>query len=82
VTIVKVRDLIAAEEALEAAERDYQQFNGDPHQWSAFESLDRQGKRHLNIQPGHYERREMLLEKITARQNELRALRAAFVKGA
>ncbi len=79
--MIKVRDLIAAEEALEAAEAEFRDYNTDSRQWSAFESLDKRGKKHLNIQPGHFEHQDFLVQKIEARRNELRALRAQFLEG-
>jgi hypothetical protein len=73
--------LIAAEEALDAAESEYRKFNDDPRQWMAYESLDKRGMRHLNIQSGHFEHRDALLQNIEVRRTELRSLRAAFVEG-
>jgi hypothetical protein len=45
----------------------------------AHESLDRGGKRHLNIQPGHFEHRDHLTQNIEARQIELRSVRFQFI---
>ena len=80
--MVKIRDLIAAEEELEAAEAEFRRYNDDAQQWSAFESLDKHGKRHLNLMPGHFERRDALLQAIRARHIEMRALRAQFLADA
>ena len=76
--VVKIRDLIAAEEALEAAEGEFRKFNDDPSQWMAFESLDKRGRKHLNIHPGHFEHREALMKNVEARHIELRSLRVQF----
>ncbi len=54
-------------------------YSSDPRQWSAFESLDKQGKRHLNINPGHFDKLERLQQNVKNRHAELRSLRAAFV---
>jgi hypothetical protein len=44
-----IRDVIAAEEALEAAEAEFRRFNTDFNDWSAYESMDKRGKRTLNV---------------------------------
>jgi hypothetical protein len=40
--VIKIRDLIAAEEALEAAEAESRKLSHDASTWSAFESMDKQ----------------------------------------
>jgi hypothetical protein len=42
-------DVIAAEEALEAAEAEFRRCNTDINDWSAYESMDKRGKRTLNV---------------------------------
>lgn len=79
--MTKIRDLIAAEEAVEEAEREFRRLNDDPQEWSAFESVDRFGKRSLNILPGHFERREAAQHRITAAQQQLRATKRAYLEG-
>ncbi len=79
--MIKIRDLIAAEEAVEAAEEDFRKLNNDPSQWAAFESMDKRGKRTLNVMPGHFERREHAIGRVQAAQQQLLATKRAFLEG-
>ena len=79
--ITKVRDLIAAEEALEQAEREYRSLNDNPAQWSAFESVSQEGRKVLNVLPGHLERRQTALDNIRAAEQNLLAVKRAFFAG-
>lgn len=79
--MIKIRDLIAAEEALEAAEEEFRKLNNDPREWSAFESMDERGKRTLNVMPGHFERREYAIGRVRAAEQELLATKRAFLAG-
>ena len=63
---VKVRDLIAAEETLEAAEAELRRLTTDIDNWSAYESLDKRGKRVLNVMPAQFERQANAQQNITA----------------
>jgi hypothetical protein len=78
VNIVKVRDLIAAEEALEAAEKESRALRQNPEEWSAFESLDREGRRHLHVSAAQFQRQDFLDVQVQARMRELFALRQQF----
>jgi hypothetical protein len=78
--VVRLKDIISAELAVEAAEAEYRAYN-DPREWSAYESLDKRGARVLNIQPGHFERRETLLQRVTAAQQQLLAVKRGFMRG-
>jgi hypothetical protein len=78
---VKIRDLIAAEEALEAAEEEFRQLNNDHRQWSAYESMDRRGKRVLNVLPAQFERRENAMQRINVARQQLLATKRAFLEG-
>ncbi len=79
--MTKVRDLIAAEEAIEEAEREYRRLSTDQTEWSAFESVDRFGKRSLNLMPAHFERLDAARARITAAEQQLRATKRAFFEG-
>ncbi len=77
---VKIRDLIAAEEALERAEQDFLRLN-NPDEWSAWESVDKRGKRSLNVLPAHFERREAAMGRVEAARQQLLATKRAFLEG-
>jgi len=77
----KLRDVIAAEELLEAAEADYRRLNDNPSEWSAWESLDKRGKRTLNVLPGHFERRQAAIGRVRAAQQQLLAAKRGFMAG-
>ncbi len=79
--MIKIRDLIAAEEALEAAEADYRRLNDNPSEWSAWESVDKQGRRALNVHAGHFERREHAISRVQAAQQQLLAAKRGFMAG-
>ncbi len=76
--LVKIRDLIAAEEALEKAEQESRGLRQNPDQWSAFESMDRQGRRHLNISEAQFQRQADLDAQVELRRRALIALRQQF----
>jgi hypothetical protein len=78
---VKIRDLIAAEEALEAAEAEYRRLTTDFDNWSAYESLDKRGKRTLNVMPAQFERQESAQQNIRAARLQLIATKRAFLEG-
>lgn len=77
--MIKIRDLIAAEEAFEAASREFRKLNDNPAEWSAYESLTRDGKKELNILPGHLERLASVRAAAAAAEVQLLALRRAFI---
>ncbi len=79
--MIKIRDLIVAEEAVEAAETAYRTLNDDVSAWSAFESMDKQGKRTLNVSPLHFERRDAARAGIATAQQQLLAAKRAFLEG-
>ncbi len=79
--MIRVLDIIAAEEAVEAAETAYRRLNDDIDEWSAFESVDKQGKRSLNVSPVHFERRDAALAGITAAEQQLLATKQLFFAG-
>ncbi len=79
--MIKIRDLIAAEEAVEAAEVAYRKLNDDMDEWSAYESMDRRGKRTLNVSPVHFERRDAARAGIATAQQQLLAAKRAFLEG-
>jgi hypothetical protein len=79
--VVKIRDLIAAEEALEAAEDEFRTLNNDYRQWSAYESLDKRGKRVLNVMPAQFERRGDALRHIEVARLQLIAAKRSFLEG-
>jgi hypothetical protein len=78
---VKIRDVIAAEEALEQAEREFRELNDNPSQWSAFESMDKRGKRTLNVTAAHFERRDAALNRINAARSQLLEAKRGFLAG-
>jgi hypothetical protein len=78
---MKIRDLIAAEEALEAAEDDFRTLNNDYRQWSAYESLDKRGKRVLNVMPAQFERRGDAMRRIEIARFQLIAAKRSFLEG-
>lgn len=77
---VKIRDVIAAEEALEAAEAEYRRFNTDIDNWSAYESMDKRGKRTLNVTEAHFQRRDSRLLEIEVARRNLLAVKRAFIE--
>jgi hypothetical protein len=79
--VIKLRDVIAAEEAVETAEAEYRKLNNDPREWAAFESVDRFGKRSLNVLPGQFERLDAARNRITAAEQQLLAVKRAFMAG-
>ncbi len=79
--MIRILDIIAAEEAVEAAEGAYGKLNNDVNEWSAFESMDKQGKRTLNVSPLHFERRDAACAGIATAQQRLLAAKRAFFEG-
>ena len=79
--MIKIRDVIAAEEVLEAAEAEFRRLNDDPSQWAAFESMDKQGRRTLNVHATHFERREAALAHVQAAHQQLLATKRDFISG-
>ncbi len=79
--MIKLRDIIVAEEAVEAAELAFRTLNDDVNAWSAFESMDKQGKRTLNVSPVHFERRDAARAGIATAQLRLLAAKRAFLEG-
>ena len=79
--VILMKDLIAAEEAYLAAEREKRSFNNNPDAWSAYESVDREGRKHLNILPAQYGRQAALEAKVVEQRTALVALRQAFMEG-
>ena len=79
--MIKIRDLIAAEEALEAAEAESRKLSHDTTTWSAFESMDKRGKRTLNILPAQFARQEDAANRVKAAQQQLLATKRAFLEG-
>ncbi len=79
--MIRILDLIAAEEAVEAAEVAFKKLNDDVDEWSAFESMDKQGRRTLNVSPVHYERRDAARAGIATAQQQLLAAKRAFLEG-
>jgi hypothetical protein len=77
-TFVKIRDLIAAEEALESAEQEARSLRQDPDQWSAFEIMDRRGKRSLVVSEAQFQRQDFADAKVREAQQTLLALRQQF----
>ena len=78
--MVRLRDLIAAEERLDAAEAEYREYNNDPSKWAAFESVDKQGRRSLNVSEHDFERRDSLRGRVDYERRALLSLRRAFVE--
>ena len=79
--MIKIRDLIAAEEALEAAEAESRKLSHDTSTWSAFESMDKRGRRTLNILPAQFARQEDAANKVKAAHQQLLATKRAFLEG-
>ncbi len=79
--MIRILDLVAAEESIEAAEAAYKKLNDDIDEWSAFESMDKQGKRTLNVSPIHFERRDAARAGIATAQQQLLAAKRAFLEG-
>ncbi len=80
--MIMLRDLIAAEERLEAAEREYRRYTENPAEWVAtYESVDKAGKRSLNIGQGHLDRHARLLGDVEGERRALLALRQRFIEG-
>ncbi len=79
--MVKLRDLVSAEEAIEEAEREYRRLSTDQSEWSAFETVAPSGKRSLNILPAQFERLDAARARITAAEQQLRATKRSFFAG-
>ncbi len=79
--MLKLRDIIAAEEAVEAAEAAYRKLNDDVNQWSAYESMDKRGKRTLNFTEVHFARRDAAQRGIATAEQRLLAAKRAFLEG-
>lgn len=79
--MILLKDSIAAEEPFLAAEHEFRSFNNSPDQRSAFETVDRQGRKHLNILPAQYDRQEALEAKVVEQRAALLALRKAYIEG-
>jgi hypothetical protein len=75
----KIRDIIAAEQQLEGAEVELARFTSDPSQWSAFETVDRLGKRSLHITELHFERQDALKGRVEVARQQLIATKRAFL---
>ncbi|MFF0607766.1 hypothetical protein ACFYUD_03740 [Nocardia tengchongensis] len=78
--MIRIKDLLAAEAELDEAEREFEE-SGKPENWSARESLDDMGRRHVLVNPSHFERRERLQQRVQAARQSLIALRRAFIEG-
>jgi hypothetical protein len=48
---------------------------------TSFESMDKRGKRTLNVMPGHFERRADALARVTVARHQLIAAKQAFLQG-
>src|SRR5690606_11426314 len=83
--IVKVRDLLAAEERLERAEKALRELD-DPDNWDAYETLqgraDGSVARVLNITERDEQRREHLQAEVVRATEDLLALQRAWGGGA
>lgn len=52
-----------------------------PNQWSAYESIDSQRRKHLNILPAQFERQAALQARVAEQRAALVALRQSFMEG-
>lgn len=76
--MIRLADLQAAEEAVDAAMAELRNYSQDPKQWSAHERLGDNDLRTLVVHPGHFERLEYLQRAVEVATNQLRAAQAAF----
>ena len=78
--MVRLKDLIDAEQRFEAAEAEFRRVNNDPSEWAAFESVDRQGRRSLNVSEHHFERLDTLRAQVEHERRAVLALRRRFIE--
>ncbi|MEU7628671.1 hypothetical protein AB0C34_01615 [Nocardia sp. NPDC049220] len=78
--MIKIKDLIESEERVDAAEREYRELM-KPENWSAHESLDKEGRRHLHVNELTFQRQDQALKRLEAARSDSIALRRAFIEG-
>ncbi|MFI6366039.1 hypothetical protein ACIBG0_25160 [Nocardia sp. NPDC050630] len=77
---IRVSDLIAAEERFDAAEKELREHSASEES-STFESIDKQGRKSLNVSGIYFERHEQLLHRVEKAYYDLAAIRRRFVEG-
>ena len=77
----RIRDIIDAEEELDAALAEQKREIEDADRWSAHESVDPQGRRQLNMNRVHFDRAELMRSKVVAAEQRLAWVRRSFFEG-
>ncbi|WP_406266050.1 hypothetical protein OH799_19495 [Nocardia sp. NBC_00881] len=79
--MIRIQDLLDAEKRVEQAEAEYL-ASKRPENWSAHESIDKQGRRTLHIDELTFERREQAKARLDTARRDAIALRHAYFQGA
>jgi hypothetical protein len=77
----RIRDIIAAEEALDEALAEQERQIKDASQWAAFESVDPQGRKQLNMNRVHFDLQELAASKVEAAAQRLTWVKRSFFEG-
>ena len=80
--IVRLKDIMAAEERLDEAITERTEFARNQDRWFARESLDEHGHKGIHFSRGHFDMLERLDANVQAAENQLRALQRSFAGGA
>lgn len=70
--IPRLRDVMAAEQRLDEAEKALNRFETDSDEWSGHEAVDEWGKRTLYLPAAHFDRRDALVHEQQAAASALR----------
>lgn len=75
--IPRLRDVMAAEQRLDEAEKALRTFETEPDEWSGHQSIDKLGKRTLHLSPFHFDKRDALARE---RETAAGALRSVWAQ--
>ncbi|MGW7301390.1 hypothetical protein [Streptomyces sp. NPDC054829] len=70
-----------AEARFNAAAAELRRHQSEPEQWSGFESLTSDGKKHLNLHSATFDRREALEQQVERRRQEMLTIRRQWLEG-
>ena len=76
--MVRMADVQAAEEQLDAALEALRTYSRSPADWSAHERLDASDRRQLVLHSAHFEKLELLRQNVAGAEARLRGAQAQF----
>jgi hypothetical protein len=77
----RIADIIAAEQALDEALAEQKRQIEDASRWSAFESVDPQGRKQFNVTRVHLDMQELAASKVAAAAQRLTWVKRSFFEG-